>query len=163
MNLIDAENLAVSLMKQNGIWELGWRFNYDNCVRQFGSCEYGTKKISLSKKLVSLNDVDTVKDTILHEIAHAFCVYIYGVKRGKGHGDYWKSIAKQIGCDGNRCFSSDSVTMPKSKYTLICDTCGAETPKYRKISSTYACGKCCNTHNNGKFSHEYKLRLVENL
>ena len=145
--------------------DLGYYFEFGNKKKSFGTCYYIQKKIQLSLPLCAenLDKVDTkIKDTMLHEIAHAFCVYVYGVKRGKGHGDCWKSIAKQIGCDGKRCFSSESVTMPKSKYTLLCDTCGAETPQYRKVRSTYACGKCCKTHNNGKFSHDYKLRLVEN-
>jgi predicted SprT family Zn-dependent metalloprotease len=125
MNLIDAENLAVSLIKQNGIWELGWRFNYDNCVRQFGSCEYGTKKISLSKKLVSLNDVDTVKDTILHEIAHA----IAGFKAG--HGYQWKLACIKIGAKPERCYDSDVVNTPELKYFAVCSACGKTYQKAR--------------------------------
>lgn len=145
--------------------DLGYRFEFGNKKRAFGTCYYIQKKIQLSLPLCveNLDKVDTrIKNTMLHEIAHALCVYVHGIKHGKGHGAHWKSIARQIGCDGERCFSSEHVSMPKSKYSLICDTCGNVTPKYRKINSTYACSKCCNAHNNGKFSHDYKLRLVEN-
>jgi len=173
----DVKEMAIELMNtqftfktnytthQVSAADLGYRFEFGNKKRAFGTCYYNQKKIQLSLPLCTenLDKVDTrIRNTMLHEIAHALCVYVHGIKGGKGHGAYWKSIAKQIGCDGNRCFSSEHVTMPKSKYTLICDTCGNETPKYRKVSSSYACGKCCNTHNNGKFSPDYKLRLVEN-
>jgi SprT-like family len=173
----DAQAMAIELMNTKFTFttyygahkisaaDLGYTFGFGNKKRAFGTCYYIKKKIELSLPLCTenLDKVDTrIKNTMLHELAHAFCVYVHGVKHGKGHGSYWKSIAKQIGCDGNRCFSSEHVTMPKSKYTLVCDTCGTETPKYRKVTSTYACGKCCNTHNNGKFDSRYKLRLVEN-
>ena len=147
--------------------QIGYRFEFNNRKQAFGTCHYTQKKISLSLPLCSenLDKIHTnIQNTILHEIAHAFCFYIYGSNLGKGHGSYWVSIAKQIGCNGNRCFDSSKVNMPKSKYTLICDTCGNQTPKHKLTSriNNFACGKCCNQHNNGKFTEKYKLRLVEN-
>lgn len=144
--------------------ELGYRFEFDNCKTSFGRCSYSRKKITLSLPLceVNLDKVDTkITNTILHELAHAFSVHLYGLD-GKGHGDKWKNVARQIGCDAQRCFDGSSVNRPNSKYTLICDACEKETPKYKKTTKTYACGNCCNEHNNGKFSANYQLRLVVN-
>jgi hypothetical protein len=144
---------------------IGYRFEFDNAKKIFGRCYYGKKKISLSLPLCSANldKVDSrIYNTILHEIAHALSVHVYGLSIGKGHGSYWKSIASQIGCDAKRCFDSETVNMPKGKYSLICDNCGTETQKHRKVTSRYACAKCCTKHNGGKFSYEFILRLVEN-
>jgi hypothetical protein len=57
---------------------------------------------------------------------------------------------------------ASEVNLPKSKYSLICNSCGYSTPRHRKISSTYACTDCCNKHNNGRFTREYALQLVVN-
>ena len=145
--------------------ELGYRFEFDNCKKSFGRCFYGSKKITLSQPLceANLDKIETrITNTMLHELAHAFSVQVYGVRDGRGHGYNWKHIAKQIGCDGERCYKGETVNKPQSKYTLVCDSCNRETPKHKRITKTYACGKCCDTHNNGKFSHDYKLRLVVN-
>jgi predicted SprT family Zn-dependent metalloprotease len=144
---------------------IGYRFEFNNRKRAFGVCYYNQKKISLSLPLCTenLDKVDSrIYNTILHEIAHALCVYVYGIKQGKGHGSCWRSIATQIGCDGKRCFESETVNLPKGKYSLICDNCGRETQKHRKVTRQYACGKCCNAHNGGKFSTKFILRLVVN-
>ena len=144
---------------------LGYRFEFDTAKRRFGACWYVAKKITLSLPLCSenLDKIETqILDTMLHELAHAFCVEVYGVRNGKGHGYNWQHIATQIGCNGKRCYSSDSVNKPQSKYTLLCESCGRETPKYKIVKRTVACGKCCKQHNNGKYTDKFKLKLVVN-
>ena len=143
--------------------ELGYYFEFDNCKNSFGRCFYN-KKITLSLPLceVNLDKVDTrIRNTVLHEMAHAFSHHIYG-RNGQGHGVHWKDIARQIGCDAKRCFDGNSVNVPKPKYALVCDNCNKETYRYKKTTRSYACGKCCNEHSNGKFNEKYKLRLVVN-
>jgi len=144
---------------------IGYRFEFNNRKRAFGTCNYSQKKISLSLALCSEN-LDKVDDriynTILHEIAHALTVHVYGIKLGKGHGSYWQNIAKQIGCDAKKCFDGATVNLPKGKYSLICDNCGTETYKHRKVTAKYACAYCCKEHNGGKFSDKFILKFVEN-
>ena len=145
--------------------ELGYEFKFDTAKERFGCCRYTRKQISLSKPLciANLDKIDTeITDTILHELAHAFSVHVYGVKEGRGHNYNWKHIAKQIGCNGERCYDSSNINMPKSKYSLVCDSCKKETPKHKMTKKSYACGKCCNEHNNGKFSEKYRMRLILN-
>jgi len=91
MDLNKTEKLAIKLMDKHGLLDKGWCFEFDNSVRRFGVCKYYNKTIGLSKKLVEINDEDKVKDTILHEIAHAI------VGRGNGHGQKWKDVCVQIG------------------------------------------------------------------
>ena len=69
MNLNDAKTLANELMNQHGLYD--WTFMFDDAKLRFGQCRHRSKEISLSRELTELNDVVHVKDTILHEIAHA--------------------------------------------------------------------------------------------
>jgi predicted SprT family Zn-dependent metalloprotease len=143
---------------------IGYTFKFDHAKRRFGCCNYGTKTISLSKHLceANLNQLNgKITDTILHELAHAFCVEIFGIRDGRGHGYKWKTIAKQIGSDGKRCYSySDfgGINKPESKYTHICPTCSKESPVHRKPKRSYACGDCCT---NG-YDPQHKLILRQN-
>jgi hypothetical protein len=144
---------------------IGYRFEFNNRKRAFGTCNYNQKKIGLSLPLCTenLDKIDSrIYNTMLHEIAHALSVHVYGIRFGRGHGANWVSIAKQIGCDGKRCFEVETVNIPKAKYSLICDSCGTERSKHRKVSRTYACARCCREHNGGKFSDKFILRFVVN-
>ena len=176
-NLNDVKKMAIELLNKEftfityygtntmSAMDLGYYFEFDNAKRMFGRCFYIEKKITLSKPLCSenLDKIETrITNTMLHELAHAFCVKVYGINHGRGHGANWKSIAKQIGCDGERCYDGNEVNKPKSKYMLVCETCKKETPKYKKTKRESACAICCRTHNNGKYSDKYKLKLVVN-
>ena len=106
MDLNDAAKLAVLYMD---LHELnGWQFRFDRATRRFGCCHHSSKTISLSRDLVSLNDKRDVRDTILHEIAHALA----GPKV-RPHGREWREIALRIGCNGRRCYG-DEVLMSSS-------------------------------------------------
>jgi predicted SprT family Zn-dependent metalloprotease len=56
----------------------------------------------MSRLLVSLNDKREVRETILHEIAHALA----GPKV-RAHGREWGEIALRIGCNGRRCYGDE--------------------------------------------------------
>jgi len=149
------------VLSANGI---GYRFEFRNTKRIFGSCWYSKKVISLSKPLCLTNPNQLhgkIKDTILHEIAHAFTVHIFGLKEGKGHGHLWVNISKQIGADGKRCYSLNDfggITPVKGKYYGECPSCKNATNFHRKPKRTYSCGKC----SPGKFNKDYALILKEN-
>ena len=70
MELADAESLALELMRQHGLLPR-WKFKFDRAIRRFGCCNEGKRLISLSARLTELNSEYEVRDTILHEIAHA--------------------------------------------------------------------------------------------
>jgi predicted SprT family Zn-dependent metalloprotease len=125
MNLHEAKSLAIELMGQHGLLNQGWVFRFDRAVRRFGVCKYGYRVISLSAPLVEANDLENVKDTILHEIAHA----IAGPRAG--HGYEWVKVCLQIGAKPNRCFTSEEVNVPKLKYYAKCGGCGRVFQKAR--------------------------------
>ena len=145
--------------------DLGYYFKFSNKKRAFGTCNYVKKEISLSRPLCEANLdklMTQILDTTLHEIAHAFCVHVYGTELGRGHDWRWKSIAKQIGCNGERCYDIHEVNHTASKYTQICKHCKRETPRHKKPKRLQACGKCCQQYNFGRFSHDYVLELRVN-
>ena len=81
MDIRKAEILALTLIEKHlSNDKFDWQFKFDNSKRRFGQCVYGRKyglpyhMIKLSKPLVALNSEEQVRDTILHEIAHALDV-----------------------------------------------------------------------------------------
>lgn len=127
-----AQELAKALMRLHRL-SSEWSFAFDRSKTRFGKCNYRKKQISLSKHLVELNGEAEVRDTILHEIAHAL------LPRGAGHGPAWKSLALSIGCNGRRCFGQE-VARPAPKYQGTCPSCRRVIYRYRR--GVIACGKC---------------------
>jgi predicted SprT family Zn-dependent metalloprotease len=156
MDLNKAEKLAEDLMQEHGLYAnpyLQWCFEFDNAKRRFGCCQYLRRVISLSKVLTELNSEAEVRDTILHEIAHAL------VGNSHGHDWVWKQKALEIGCNGNRCYSSKEVKTPESKYIAICHNCNHVHKKHKKprIGLRQSCGVCNTT---GKFNTNLLLTWV---
>jgi predicted SprT family Zn-dependent metalloprotease len=152
MELHKAQQLAVKLMEEHNLFETGWRFGFDSAIRRFGCCKYGKKEITLSQRLVLVNNEESVLDTILHEIAHA----IVGPRHG--HNAVWKAKAIEIGCNGKRCYSSKEVVIPETRYVAICRTCGHTHKRYKRPTRVSACGLCCK----GKFNADYILEFKLN-
>jgi predicted SprT family Zn-dependent metalloprotease len=150
MNLLEAKQLAETLIKRHGLYELGWRFEFDNSKRRFGVCRYLSKTIGLSKNLTALNEVEQVKDTILHEIAHA-------LTPGHHHDWVWQRKAIEIGCNGERCYSPNEVVTPQSKYIAVCCGCGKTHKKHRQAKRESSCGNCSNGRYNPTYKLEWKL------
>jgi len=114
--LDDTERLAARLMARHGLLALGWRFELDGATRRFGLCDFERKTISLSRRLTLLNDAGEIRNTILHEIAHAL------LPPKTGHSRAWRELAISIGCDGNRLHSA---AMP-AKWVATCPACGRQ-------------------------------------
>jgi hypothetical protein len=102
MDISQARQLAQSLLRTHGLHD--WVIEFGQARRQFGACVRRKKAIRLSAPLVRLNTVERVTNTILHEIAHALTK--------DGHTKEWKSTARAIGCDGQRCYSRATTYVP---------------------------------------------------
>ena len=140
MLLLEAKSLAIKLMNKHGLLDLRWSFEFDNAKRRFRCCHYTYKRISLSKYLVELNDEARVKNTILHEIAHAL------VGHGHGHDNVWKRKAIEIGCDGNRCFTEKTTVIVKGTLEAVCPKCSYVHRKFKQPKRPSSCGKCSNVY-----------------
>ncbi|MCC7476354.1 MAG: SprT-like domain-containing protein [Pirellulales bacterium] len=147
MKLTDARNLAKAMMKQHGLLP-AWSFHFDNSKVRFGLCNYSRRIISLSRHLVAANPSEKVRETILHEIAHALA------PRGAGHNAEWRAIALSIGCQGGRCYGED-VVRPKPPFKGTCPGC--QRVIYRHRRSHIACGTCSPT-----FDPRFLIQWSEN-
>jgi predicted SprT family Zn-dependent metalloprotease len=124
MNLQKAENIANELMSKEFIIDgkpisaksIGYSFSWNRAHRSCGICYYNRNQIKLSTHYVSLNDESLVRNTILHEMAHAFSYHLYG-RSGTGHGYLWKSVCVQIGAKPNRVNVSAKAS-DSHKYVL---------------------------------------------
>jgi predicted SprT family Zn-dependent metalloprotease len=138
VHLIDARNLAWDLMRHHGLADAGWRFRFDHARRRFGSCRYREKAVTLSRPLTLLNAEPEVRDTLLHEIAHALCP-------GDGHGRKWQAKCREIGARPVRCYTDDAVASPPraaARYRYGCRGCGWWVDRRRVTANRYVCAKC---------------------
>ena len=87
--LLEVAEQARALMDQHGLEE--WTFRFSAAQRKLGECREREKVILLSRRHAVSGTPGEVRDTILHEIAHA----IAGAKAR--HGPAWKLVAKRIG------------------------------------------------------------------
>lgn len=159
MNLNEAEKMALQILQTEVLHD--WSFRFDRAKKRFGQCNYLKKEISLSRYLVELNTEEKVKDTIIHEVAHAIAGY------ESGHGKIWKQCVVRMGGVPERCYSPQEVNTPKLKYTVFCESCDLEIQKTRKpkkslFKTAPACKNCCQKYNNGKFSRKFLLQYREN-
>lgn len=129
MQLAKAEQLALGLFSEHGL--VGWKFQFGQSVRKFGLCDPLNQRIIISAPLVELNDEARVKNTLLHEIAHALTI-------GHGHDRTWRSTAITIGCDGRRCYDHTKVIRPARPYI---GTCGCRSIEAFRRTKIY-CTKC---------------------
>lgn len=147
MNLTEAHGLALDKMREHNLIQTGWHFEWNKRKRAAGLCSYGRRTIYLSSVLTAWASKEEVTDTILHEIAHA-------LTPGHKHDWVWKMKAKEIGADGNRCFSEE--TKPNlaaaakmvSKYKAVCKN-GHEhyANKLTRRKRYSSCGRCSRTFN----------------
>lgn len=120
MQLIDARNMLIQEMRNNGLLEQGWRYDFNNRKAALGACNYTKSTIELSAPLVRVNDEARIRNTILHEIAHA-------LTRGHGHDHVWRSKFISLGGNGQRCSSvSDGVRTAPPLWIGECPSCARQ-------------------------------------
>lgn len=140
----EASSLAHQLINQHQLD--GWKFEFDRAKRRAGCCMHSKKKITLSSYYVDRNDVSLVRDTILHEIAHALAYKVQG--RSAGHGPLWKQICIRIGAKPERCYSN-AVDMPQGQWKASCGGCARLFTKHRRPKAMKRwCGPCGPTKGN---------------
>lgn len=104
-----------SEMEVHGLTASGWVAKLDDAKKRFGVCRIRLREISLSRPLVHLNSEEEVRDTILHEIAHALAWIRY--RENCGHDARWKAICVEIGARPERCFD-EKVISPELPWAL---------------------------------------------
>src|SRR5919202_5260627 len=73
-----------------------WTFAFDTAKRRAGACDYTRRRITVSRYLAEKWDEEEVRQTLLHEIAHALAGH------AAAHGPRWRTVAQGIGYTGDR-------------------------------------------------------------
>ena len=150
MDLRDAERMAREALDAHGF--AGTPIVWSNARRTFGmwSERWGARewpgspvllstRLTLSRPLVRVNDERRVRETVLHEVAHALA----GARAQ--HGPAWRAACARLGIPSEqRCFSSDDATLPPGAFEGRCPTCARKYVRYRRplASRRYHCAKC---------------------
>lgn len=121
IKLRDISDIAYELLAEHGLND--WQFCFDHAKSRAGLCNYGRKIISISKYYAEEVKISEVKNTILHEIAHAL------VGHSHGHDAAWKVKALEIGCDAKRCHS---IKFSLPNWIIECPNGCFSISRYRK-------------------------------
>jgi predicted SprT family Zn-dependent metalloprotease len=134
MDPFDASALARRLMDEHGLTD--WSFRFNRRKRALGLCVYVLKRIELSWYFVRCNDEAAVRDTVLHEIAHALAGH------AAGHGPKWKAACRRVGARPERC--DRSAAMPRGRWQATCPRCGQSFHRHRRPlrDRAYCCRRC---------------------
>lgn len=155
----EAQQLALDLMQENGLLEEGWVFRWSRGKRQLGMAQIRRlrhpatgkliehKTIKLSRHLVALNDEPAVRDTILHEIAHALA----GLDNGHNH--VWRSVCRRIGARPQR-LAGEAVAVVEPRYVIVCGRCDRRLAKRHRRPGLERLARCyctwCGRRSQGK-------------
>lgn len=121
---------AQSLLRQHGLTQ--WNFQFDYGTRRAGSCQYTTHLITMSYDYARHVSGEEVRDTLLHEIAHAL------VGKQHNHDAVWQAKAREIGCSGNRCHD---IQFTPPRYIMKCaNGCWVATAERRQRN--LVCKRC---------------------
>lgn len=114
--------LARAMLASYGLKD--WTFTFNRRKTEMGLCLYCPKRIELSVYFIELNNDEAIRETLLHEIAHAL------VGPGHGHDNFWKQQCLKIGAKPERL--GYAVSMPEGPWRAQCGYCGMLHHKHRK-------------------------------
>jgi len=153
MKLSEAATLARKLMNEHGLAHVPFSFN--GRKRSLGVCqfrgpfknrEYKVAGIALSEKWVPYLSESEVRDTVLHEVAHALAGW------EAAHGYKWKAMARKVGANPTRTAETvpDEVRARvgevHAKYRATCGGCGQVYYVHRMtkgwLRGSKVCAKC---------------------
>jgi predicted SprT family Zn-dependent metalloprotease len=132
MNLGDALALGRRLLDEHGLQD--WSLVLDRAKRRAGVCRPGRKEIGLSGPLTALHSEAEVRDTILHEVAHAL------VGPRHGHDAVWRATALRIGSSGERCTSAEAPAID-GDWVGVCRA-GHRVTRHRRPDRPASCRTC---------------------
>lgn len=132
VDLDEAARMARGLLDEHGLHE--WTVVFDRAKRRAGVCRSAQRQIGLSGPLTALHDEAEVRDTVLHEVAHAL------VGPRHGHDAVWRATALRIGCSGRRCSDPDAPSI-EGDWVGTCPA-GHRITRHRRPTRPGSCTRC---------------------
>lgn len=132
MQMATALAMARRLIAEHGLE--GWTVVADRAKTRAGVCRFATRQIGLSRPLTELHSEAEVRDTILHEIAHAL------VGPQHGHDRVWQAKAREIGSSGERCVPPEAARVP-GDWAGSCPA-GHRTTRHKAPTRVLTCARC---------------------
>jgi predicted SprT family Zn-dependent metalloprotease len=134
LTLAVVRELARSLLDVNGLAD--WSVRFSRSKLTLGRCLFDARAIEVSAHFVQHNGADAVRDTVLHEIAHAL------VGPGHGHDAAWRAMCQRVGARPERL--SFEAVMPEGRWQAVCPGCGLRHHRYRrpKRMKGWFCARC---------------------
>lgn len=114
--------------------DASWSFGFDHAKTRAGLCDYGAKRISVSRYLAAKYDDDEIHQILLHEVAHAIA------GSDAAHGPRWKAVGRQLGYVGRRTHDGEGA-IELAPWIGRCPA-GHEHYRYRRPTRALACAKC---------------------
>lgn len=142
MNLPDVLPLARTLMEEADIGD--WELALDRARRRAGQTDHARRRLTLSRHLMSLYNEAQVRETVLHEIAHA------RVGARHGHDAVWVAEATRLGASGRRLVDTRAPRL-RGRWVGRCPQ-GHEVDRMRRPASPMSCSRCA-----PRFSLEHLL------
>lgn len=139
-------------------WGFRWNNRLSNTMGRAVRTPSGSKYIELSTKVIKLNlntanFINIVKQTILHEWAHALD---WENHKQWAHGPTWKAWMRTLGIPPERCFDSSIVLVKPNKAKFVIRHRAAGIFSYYRNSPT--------KHDliaAGLWAHEKKLKFTD--
>ena len=127
-------DLAVELIELH-LAGTGWSFGFDQAVKRFGQCSFSKRRITVSFVLCRVNTMEEIRDTLLHEIAHALA------GPSNGHNHVWKRIARSIGCSGTTTATEGKLDEASLPWKGTCPN-GHTVHRARAPQRDSSCNRC---------------------
>lgn len=137
--------LALHLMANNNaqrnLIEEGWVFGFSKRKTALGTCWEYKKLIEVSVYTIE-NSKESIEDTILHEMAHAFA------GNRNNHNKIWQRWCRLLGANPDR--QTNGKCSPETfkkikevaKYIGTCPVCSITVAKHKIPVREASCGKC---------------------
>lgn len=102
--------------------------------RTLGSYSPSKREIALSNRLVQSGDKESIREVLLHEIAHAVTHYRH--PRSRPHGKEFRDVCKEIGANPARFIDVEGLSNKSEpiKYSYRCNSCGRRILRKRKTA-----------------------------
>lgn len=133
MELQEAARMARALMDEHGL--TGWGLAFDRARVRAGACHHATRRITLSPAITAAHDRAQVRETVLHEVAHAL------VGPRHAHDEVWRARARAIGASGDRCYAAGETPVVEGRWQGRC-AAGHVVHRHRRPTRVLLCTRC---------------------